>query len=261
MDTARIRASHAYRVLIAVGLVSYGIVHLLLAWLAARVALGSGGDASSQGALREVARQPLGAVLLWVMAIGLFGLVAWQVLEAIVGRGGADDSWRRLRRRLSSIGRAVVYLALGVLAIRVALGSRSSSGQAEDTLSARLMQLPAGRLLVGAVGAAVIAVAVSQVVKGVRRKFIERDLDASAGRLVGRLGTVGWVAKGVALGAVGGLFVLAAGTYDAKKAGGMDQALTAIRNQPFGPAILIAVSLGLAAFGLYCFFWARHPKI
>ncbi len=98
------------------------------------------------------------------------------------------------------------------------------------------------------------------MVKGIRRKFVENDLDGSASRGVTWLGSVGWVAKGVALAAIGGLFALAGITYDAKKAGGMDQALTAVRNQPFGPVLLFAIAVGIAAFGIYCFFWARHPK-
>ena len=258
MDSERIRGSRWYHLLIGIGLVSYGLVHLLLAWIAGRLALGVGGDASSQGAMKELAKQPLGAVVLWVMAVGLFGLVVWQVLEAVVGRAGADRA-KRLRRRLSSIGRAIVYLALGVIAVRVALGSGSSSGKAEDTLSARLMELPAGRFLVGALGIGIIVAGISQVVKGIRRKFVENDLDGSASRGVTWLGSVGWVAKGVALAAIGGLFALAGITYDAKKAGGMDQALTAVRNQPFGPVLLFAIAVGIAAFGIYCFFWARHP--
>ncbi|GAA3636013.1 DUF1206 domain-containing protein [Microlunatus ginsengisoli] len=260
MDSEKIRGSRWYHVLIGIGLVSYGLVHIVLAWLAGKVALGGGGDASSQGAMRQLAKQPLGAVLLWVMAIGLFSLVLWQVLVAIVGQESPDPK-RRLARRASSIGRAIVYAALGVIAVRVAIGSGgSSSGSAEDTASSKLMHLPAGRFLVAAVGIAIVAVGVSQVVKGIRRKFIERDLDGSAPRPVGVLGSVGWIAKGIVLGGIGVLFLVAAITYDAKKAGGMDQALTALRDQPFGPVLLFAVAAGLAAFGVYCFFWARHPK-
>jgi hypothetical protein len=259
MDSERIRGSRWYHLLIGIGLVSYGLVHLLLAWIAGRIALGDGGDASSQGAMRQLAKQPLGAAVLWIMAVGLFSLVVWQVLEAIVGHSEPERA-RATFRRLSSIGRAIVYLALGAIAVRVAIGSGSSSGKAEDTLSARLMELPAGRLLVGAVGLGIVIAGISQIVKGIRRKFIERDLDGSAGRGVAVLGSVGWVAKGIALAAIGGLFGLAAITYDAKKAGGMDQALTAVRDQPFGPVLLFAIAVGIGAFAIYCFFWARHPR-
>ena len=56
------------------------------------------------------------------------------------------------------------------------------------------------------------------------------------------------------------LFVVAAITFDPKKAGGLDAALRTVRDQPFGPYLLTLMALGLAAFGLYCFAWAKHPK-
>ena len=68
---------------------SYGIVHLVLAWIAVQVAFGGRGDASSSGALRELASQPFGLALMVIMAVGLFTLVLWQGIEA-VGRWSRD---------------------------------------------------------------------------------------------------------------------------------------------------------------------------
>jgi hypothetical protein len=64
----------------------------------------------------------------------------------------------------------------------------------------------------------------------------------------------------VALSIVGVLFGWAALTYDPKKAGGMDAALTTIRNQPFGTVLLVIMAAGIACFGIYCFFWARMAR-
>ena len=257
MNIAEVRRSRPYQALVRVGLVSWGLVHLVLAWIALQVAFGNKGDASNEGALKELTQQPLGVGLLWVMALGLFTLVIWQVLEATIGREepGRDG---RLRRRLASAGRAVVYLAIGLLAIGVAMG-QSSSGNAEETVSSRLMALPFGRILVAGVGIAVIAVGVSQIVKGVKQNFTE-DLDHGAGQGVRRLGTVGYCAKGVALGIIGALFIWAAISYDADKAGGMDSALSTLRDQPFGTVLLVIMSLGIACFGVFCFVWARKAR-
>ena len=110
-------------------------------------------------------------------------------------------------------------------------------------MSARLMALPFGRILVAPVGAAVIAVGISQIVKGVKQKFVE-DLSAGVTQVVRRLGTVGYCAKGVALVIIGGLFGYAALTYDPKKAGGLDAALSTIREQPFGTVLLVIMAVG-----------------
>lgn len=257
----RLRTSRGYRALVRTGLVCWAVVHLLIAWLALRVAWGGGGDASQQGALKTLARTGAGPVLLVVVAVGMFALTVWQAAEAAFGQGRVaeqHDERRRTRKRLSSAGRALVYLALGVSALRLVLGAGSSGGQ-EEGLTSRLMGAPLGRVLVALVAAAVLAVAVTQVVRGVRQKFTE-DLSGDRTRAVRALGTVGYVAKGVALAVVAGLFGWAALTYDADKAGGLDEALHTVGSQPAGAVLLTALALGFAAFGVFCLVWARNPK-
>ena len=56
------------------------------------------------------------------------------------------------------------------------------------------------------------------------------------------------------------MFAWAAVTHDARKAGGMDQALSVVRRSPFGDVLLTVIAVGIACFGLYCFVWARHPR-
>jgi hypothetical protein len=192
------------------------------------------------------------------MAIGLLTLTLWQGLEAVIGREQPDPG-ARLRRRLRSAGRAVVYLVLGLLAVGIATRAASGSGQGEETITAKLMSVPFGQVLVALVGAAVIGVGIGQIVRGVKQKFIE-DLDRGAPPAVRRLGTVGYSVKGVALCIIGGLFIWAAITYDPKKAGGMDDALSTIREQPFGSVLLVIMAAGIACFGVYCFFWARMAR-
>ena len=59
MDLADVRRSRGYHIAVGAGLVS-GMVHLVLAWIALQVAFGKKGDASNEGALKELAQQPLG---------------------------------------------------------------------------------------------------------------------------------------------------------------------------------------------------------
>jgi hypothetical protein len=255
----QVRSSRGFKALVVTGLVSYGLVHLALAWIAVQVAMGGkGGDASNQGALRGLAGQPLGAVLLWIMAVGLFALVVWEVMDAAFARGQGAAEWRRRARYL---GRAIVHLAVGVLAVRVAMGSSErSSEQAEETLSARLLALPAGRLLVFAVAAGILAVGISLIRKGVKQKFRE-DLDQSVARSVEAAGTVGYVAKGIALAIIAVLFAWSAATADPDKAGGLDAALSTVRDQPFGTVLLVAMAVGIACFGAFCLAWARYARV
>lgn len=248
-----------------VGLVAYGVVHLIVAGIALQIAWSGGGDASSGGALKTLAEQPFGRTMLWVTAVGLIALALWQLGTAIWGYA-SEDGAKRVRKRLGAGGRVVVYVALAVSAAKIASGSGSggSGDSQEEGLTADLLGAPAGRTLVALLALAVIAVGVRQVYRGVTDSFTH-DLEGPAtsgdsGSAVIVLGRVGYVAKGVAVGVVGILFGWAALAYDPEKAGGLDDALRTVRDQPFGPYLLSAVAIGLAAFGLFCFAWAKNPR-
>ncbi|MEJ7707095.1 MAG: DUF1206 domain-containing protein [Nocardioidaceae bacterium] len=245
---------------IRVGLWAYGLVHLLIAWLALQLAFGhSSGAPSQQGAMQQLAKESYGTFLLWVIALGFLALSIWQAFEALWGHHKEDGS-KRTFKRVGSAARVVVYLALGYSALKTALGEKS--GSSEDRLTSQLMGLPFGRFLVGLVGVVIIFVGGYLISKAVRKSF-KKDLQpqatsGSTGTTVVRLGQVGYTAKGISLGVVGGLFVWAAWTYDADKAGGLDVALRTLLDASVGPWLLAAVAVGIACFGIYCFFWARY---
>ena len=68
---------------VRVGLVSYGVVHLVLAWLTLQLVFGGGcGKASNKGALQQLAQNSLGRFFLYVAGAGFLALAAWQALEA-----------------------------------------------------------------------------------------------------------------------------------------------------------------------------------
>lgn len=242
------------------GMVAYGVVHLVVAWLAVQLALGQHQqNASQKGAMQTLAKQSFGPLLLWLIAIGMFLLVIWRVVEVFTGhqeyRGG-----KRWRRRAASALKAIIYGYIGYLALRYAVGSGSSSSSSSYTKT--LMNQPYGRWVVGLVGAAIVAYGVSYARRGWTEKFLE-NLDArgtlgDTGTAYRWIGKVGYIAKGIAFCVVGGLFVAAAYTHHAKKSGGLDQALHTVLQQPLGPVLLILIAAGIACYGLFCFARARH---
>ena len=243
------------------GLVAYGVVHLLIGWLAIQLALGKrSGKASGSGALAELSQQPFGGVLVWLVTIGLFLLVVWRLIEAVFGHRG-EDGTDRIRKIAVSLLKAVLYAVLGISAFKVATGSGGSGGNT-DTMTARLMSLPAGQWIVGAVGLAIFGYGAFMVWRGWSEKFREH-LDAEGqsgtdGSAYITLGKVGYISKGSSLAVVGILFGYAAWTHDPKKSGGLDEALREVLQQPFGPILLGLIGLGIAAYGLFCFARARH---
>jgi hypothetical protein len=243
------------------GLIAYGVVYGLVGWLALQLALGDpSGAVNSQGALHQLAQEPLGLVLLWLVAFGLVLLVLWQLLDLVAGHRNEDGAelWRK---RAVAVGKMCVYGALAASAFSVALGSGSSEKKS-DTLTARLMSYPFGVWLVGVVGLVIIGIGIGQIWIGLSEKH-SKELAAEgksgkAGSAYLLLGKVGYSAKGVAIGLVGGLFCYAALTHDPKKSGGLDAALQQVLEQPFGRVLLGAIGVGLICFGLFCFARARH---
>lgn len=246
---------------IRAGLVSYGVVHLLVGWLAVQLALGDRSEnASNSGALQALAEQPLGGVLIWLVAVGLLLLVVWRVLEFALGHREEHDDAKRWRKRASSLGKGILYAVLAWTAIKTALGDSSSGGT--DSTTSKLMDLPGGQFIVGVVGLAIVAYGALLAYRGWTEKFAEH-LDAAGrsgkdGKAYLAFGKVGYIAKGAALSVVGGLFCYAALTHDPKKSGGLDQALQTVLQQPFGQVMLFAIALGIGCYGLFCFARARH---
>jgi hypothetical protein len=242
------------------GMITYGVVHLIVAWLAVQLALGQHRqNASQKGAMQTLAHQSFGPVLLWLIAIGMLLLTVWRVLEACFGHQEYDGG-KRVRKRLVSAGKAVIYGYIAYLAFRYAIGSPSSSSSSSYT--AKLLDQPFGRWLVGLIGLAIIAYGVQYAWRGWTDKFMEnldaRGTSGDAGTAYRWIGKVGYIAKGIAFMIVGGLFVAAGVTHHAKKSGGLDQALHTVLQQPFGPFLLILIAAGIACYGLFCFARARH---
>jgi hypothetical protein len=88
------------------------------------------------------------------------------------------------------------------------------------------------------------------------------DLAAAPDRyepFIERVGSVGYVAKGIAFAVSGGLLVYAAATEDVSTATGLDGAMNVIVAVPAGQWLLTAVAAGFAAFGGYALARARYP--
>ncbi len=261
----RAQDSAPMRVTARAGYVAYGIIYLLIGWLALRLAWGDrGGSADATGALHTVAAQPLGRVLLILVAIGLIALAIWQALEAAIGCRQYDDS-KRTRKRLAAGGKAVAFAVIAVSALKVAAGAGASSSKSEQKAASGVLSLPGGQVLVVIAAVVVLVIGIVQIVQGFRTSFVE-DLDTQAmsprvRTTVVRIGTVGYVAKGVAFALVGVLLGYAAITADPKKANGLDGALQTILGQPFGRYLLTVVALGLVAAGVFAFAQARYQRL
>lgn len=246
----------------------YAIVGLIAIQIAWGVSGGAGEDASKEGALREIAERPLGRPLLVVLAVGLAGYALWRASEALWGKRDEDDERKRTAKRAGSAAKAVLYAAFLGSTVKFITGGPSQGGggdEQEETLTASALDLPGGRLLVGAVGLAIIAGGIYVAYRGLAQKF-EKRLDTSemgpvTGRVVDVVGTVGMAARGLIFGVAGFLLLKAAVDFDPEEATGVDGTLKLIARQTYGQVLLTATAIGLIAYGLYSFAEARYRQL
>jgi len=247
------------------GFVGYGIVHLLFAWIAFQVAFhGSRQESDQSGALKTLAGNGPGKVLLVLIGIGMIGLAIWQAFEAAIGESGPRNKTAIAERVISGV-RAILYLWLAFYAFKIVNGVNASMSQNQQGKSATIMAHSGGRWLIGLIGLVVIGVGVGIFVYGWKKKFLKhlntRQMPASVRKSTTRLGMAGYVAKGVAYAIAGFLVVTAAVNFDPKQAGGLDAALKTLAAHPWGVWLLALIGLGIAAFGIYCFAQARYRKV
>jgi hypothetical protein len=131
----------------------------------------------------------------------------------------------------------------------------------------KLMDMPMGRWLVGAIGVAAILAGLYQIYSGIKMDFDEvfkpYALSAEQLKIARQLGRYGTIARGIVFALVGFFFALAAYQARPGTAQGFNGALKYLGKQPYGLYLLLIVALGLIAFGLYSFMsaaWFRMKK-
>ncbi|MGY1654089.1 DUF1206 domain-containing protein [Geodermatophilus sp. SYSU D01119] len=255
------------RALARVGLVAYGVVHLLIAWLTWRVSRGAEeADADQTGALHAVAGTPGGGGLLWAIGLGLLALALWQAGEVLLWWRGLLDPAHRVRTAVvcaKCLAKAAVYAVLGVTALLFGIGAEYEAGARLRELTGETLEVPGGAVAVGAAAVGIVALGLYSLWRGATGGFMKDvDLPAAPDRfepVIEVIGRVGYAAKGVAFGVVGVLLFRAATTADVSTATGLDGAMTAIGRTGAGPALLVVVAAGFAAFGVYALARARYP--
>ncbi len=257
--------SHGFEWLARAGFVARGLIYGIIGILAIKLAVGSGGKtADQQGALRTIARQPFGKVLLIVVAIGLGGYALWRLVHALLGHGpeGSDSGFDRI----AAFGSGLAYAGLCAIAVEILLGSGSSgsSGSAQKT-AAGVFGWPGGTLLVGIAGALSVGVGLYQGYRGVSKDFLKdlktEQMSPRAREWIEWIGSFGYLARMVVFGLVGVFLIRAAIEFNPNKAVGLDGALAKLANASYGPFLLGIVAAGLIAFGAHSLGEARYRRI
>ena len=256
-----------------VGWLAKGVVYTLTGVLAMTVVADpfevSTDEANQMGAVAEIAQQPFGEALLWVMAIGLFVYAAWRIVTVVMP---ADTDGHALLKRIAYLVSAIVYVFLALTAISFARHpgtSGTASTEGEDAkierFTADVMGWTGGRWLVGLIGLVVIGIGVYFFVKAVTGKF-EKDLEhKSVGPLswdvIRAMGRIGWIGRAAMMSLIGVFLVRAAQRFDPNEASGLDDSLRRIADDSLGVALVFVVAIGLIVYGVFCLVTVTTQKL
>ena len=257
----RLRGSPWLEAVGRAGLAAKGISFALVGVLAILVAVERGGETTDrQGALRAIADQPFGEVVLALLAAGFAGYAMWRLADAILDLRDEGDDAKGLAKRGASVAKAAVYVALLWTAISILAGGGRGG---EKRKTGGVLGWPAGRELVFAVALAVAAASAFNVYRGVTRKFEDKlsGMGDIAERAAVSLGVAGHVARGVVFAIVAWFVAKAAVEYDRQDAVGLDGALARLAHESYGKVLLGITAAGLLAYGLYCLFEARYRDL
>ncbi|MEO6237555.1 MAG: DUF1206 domain-containing protein [Vicinamibacterales bacterium] len=250
--------------LVRLGYAAKALVYILVGSLALKVAAGvEGGRITDQGgALYVVLGQPFGRALVLLAAIGLLTYAAWEILGAILG-------WRRQAgegygARALTVIRALVYAAIGVQGMRLAIGLRGTHAGPEPLVRAALAW-PFGEWLIVMVGLGVGYYGIIEIIDAIKGK-LEPDLDAAtlrrrAGEWALYVARGGIGARGILLAILGFSVIRAALDHRPSAAGGMDSSMLILNTLPQGTLLLGAAAAGVLAYGIYQLLHARYAHV
>ena len=261
-------ASHWVDGLARYGYAVRGLLYITVGLLAVGVALGTGGETTDKnGAIAALGEPGFGKVLLLVIAIGLAGYSLWGFVRAFFDPLDRGTGLKGLAVRAGYVVSGLAYGALILPTVRLLVGAGQGEVGADPEVltTAWLMSLTFGRWFVGIAGLIGMGGGLGQfyeaVTAGFEEDFKRRRMGDKELKSARRVGRIGHAARGVVFVMLGFFLFLAAWRADPNEAGGLDEALFTLTQQPYGPWLLGVVALGLVAFGIYSILAAKWIQI
>ncbi|WP_370223262.1 DUF1206 domain-containing protein [Pararhodobacter marinus] len=246
------------------GYASRGIVYLILGALTLTAAATGGRTEGTQGALRTLREAPFGQVLLWLLALGFVCYGIWRLIAAYYDLERRGDDEEGHAQRLGLVVTGLIHIGIGGAIATLPLGAGSGSGAGSGGASdwtATLMQMPAGRWIVGIVALCIIGAGVHYVLKGWQKKYERYIQSTETTQKLQPLLRWGFVSYGLVLDIAGAFLLYAAISTNPAEAKGIGGALEYIRSLTAGRILLGAVGLGILGFGVENLVEARYRVV
>jgi hypothetical protein len=253
--------------LVRVGYAAKGIVYVLIGTLAFRAAAGLRGGRFTdvRGAIGTILQQPLGEVMLVLIAVGLLAYAAWQVIEGVTDSRRKGRSGMALASRGLTVLKGLIYGRVGWESARLVMGLRRGRASSEDDLTAAALRWPLGDVLLVVVGIGMAAYGGREALLAVRghldSKLPASRLEHAAGRWAVLAACAGIAARGLILIVIGLALVRAAIRHRPSETADIGESFALLIGLPHGALLLGAVAAGLVGYGVYELLHAKYAQL
>jgi hypothetical protein len=243
--------------LMRLGYAVKGFIYIAMGYIAFLGATGKSSSPADQlGAIGAFSKLPYASIFLWVILVGLIAYSLWGVIRAVLDPLHKGTDLKGLLTRGGYLISAATYASFVLPTYQLIKGARRGSGANQTAqMAAKIMNMPMGRFLVGAVGLAAVGAGLYQIYAGIKMDFDQQfkpyALSPEQLRLAKQLGRFGTIARGIVFAIVGFFFCLAAYYANPSRAQGINGALKFLGGQPYGLWLLGIIAAGLIAFGVY----------
>jgi fumarate reductase subunit D len=262
----RAAANPILELLERLGYVVRGALYAVMGLLALGIALGVGGQTTDlSGSLVFLIRNPLGKLVLVVVAVGLGAYSLWGFIRAIYDPLHRGRDAGGYAARLGFVSSAISYAAIVFFALQILVGSGGGASDSTQKSIAAILTHPGGGPLTIVIGLVAILIGLGQFLEAYRATFKEdlkgAEMSSSERDIAIKLGRFGMFARGVIFLIIGWFLVQAGLHHDAGQVQGFGGAFLFLLGQPFGRVVLGIVALGFVALGLHSFACARWIRL
>jgi uncharacterized membrane protein (DUF485 family) len=269
LDQARRQVENAdwLNALARVGLAAKGVSFALVGILALKLAVASGGEATSrEGALQSLAQGSFGKFLLILLALGFAAYALWRFAQTFFDKNDVGNGAKGVAKRVGYFGSGTIYAILTYSTAKIISGAaQQSQNQKAQETTATVLSWPAGTWIVGSAGLVLIGVGLWSGYRGIKKTFLKDWMTEKIGPAAqtwgsraGLVGLLGWM---VAFALIGIFLVKAAHDYNPREAIGLDGVLQKLANHSYGAWLLGIGAAGLLAYAVFCLFEARYRKV
>ena len=242
-----------------------GVVYLILGGLTLAAASLGGDTEGTKGAIETMRGAPFGLLLLWLVAFGFACYGVWRLIAAYYDLEHRGDDEEGIAKRGALVATGLIHIVMGAgiaaLALGLGGGSGGSGGSGASNWTAKVLQMPGGKWVVGIAAICIFGAGVHYVLKGWQEKYKRHIENNEKTRKLSPLLRWGFVSYGIVLGIVGVFLFFAALYSDPSSAKGIGGALEYIRGLTGGRFLLGFIGLGILGFGVENFVEARYRVV